>query len=346
MAVARNAMVLVTGGAGYVGSVVVPTLLSRGYRVRVVDSGWFGLDHVPAEAELIAGDILEFDIAWLRGVDAVIHLAGLSNDPMAAFSPSLNYMLNAAGAGIVGQAARDAGVARFILSSTCSVYGLDDQTVVSEEHPVNPKSPYAVSKVMAERQLACLADENFRPIVLRMGTVVGWSPRMRFDLVTNAMIKSALTDRKIVIHNPRLWRPLIDVEDAARAYVAALDADLTVAGVFNVATRNYRLQELAETVASSLTEFNVTVALEVQAEQGLRSYRVATDKAETVLHFHPAKTMATTVKEVMERLIANSVVDLDDARYYNIRQMQRLMAQGILHENGSRPTQAAVAASA
>jgi nucleoside-diphosphate-sugar epimerase len=346
MVSARNATVLVTGGAGYVGSVVVPTLLSRGYGVRVVDSGWFGLDHVPAEAELIAGDILDFDVAWLRGIDAVIHLAGLSNDPMAAFSPTLNYMLNAAGAGIVGQAARDAGVPRFILSSTCSVYGLDDKTLVSEEHPVNPKSPYAVSKVMAERQLACLADENFRPIVFRMGTVVGWSPRMRFDLVTNAMIKSALTDRKIVIHNPRLWRPLIDVEDAARAYVAALEADLAVAGVFNIATRNYRLQELAETVATSLTEFNVTVALEVEAQQGLRSYRVATDKAETVLHFQPAKTMATTVREVMERLIANSVVDLDDARYYNVRQMQRLMAQGILHENGSRPTRAAVAASA
>jgi nucleoside-diphosphate-sugar epimerase len=167
---------------------------------------------------------------------------------------------------------------------------------------------------------------------------------MRFDLVTNSMVKSAVTERKIVIHNPRLWRPLIDVDDAARAYLAALEADLGITGIFNIATRNYNLQELAETVFGALREFDLSVTLEVQAQQGLRSYRVCTDKAKAVLHFEPAKTMASTVREIMGHLIARSVVHLDDPRYYNIRQMEVLMAAGLLDDGGDRRTILASAA--
>jgi nucleoside-diphosphate-sugar epimerase len=324
--------VLITGGAGFVGSVLTSHLLGKGHAVRVVDRGFFGLDHVDVRAEVIDGDIIDFGTDWLDGMDAVVHLAGLSNDPMAAFSPRLNYMFNAAGAAIVAQAAKSAGISRFVLGSTCSVYGTDDKQLVDEDRPTNPPYPYAISKLMAERALECLSDRQFRPIILRKGTVVGWSPRMRFDLVTNSMIKSAVTERRIVIHNPRLWRPLIDVEDAARAYMAALEADLAVTGTFNIATRNYNLQELAETVASALVEFDLSVTLDVQAQQGIRSYRVRTDKARTVLHFEPAKTMTTTVREVMGHLIAKSLVNLDDPRYYNIKQMEVLMAQGRLDD--------------
>jgi nucleoside-diphosphate-sugar epimerase len=330
MVSARSGTVLVTGGAGYVGSVVVPTLLSRGYRVRVIDSGWFGLDHVPPEAELISGDILDFDASWLDGVGAVIHLAGLSNDPMAAFSPTLNYIVNAAGAGIVGQAARDAGVRRFIFSSTCSVYGVNDETVVTEEHPVSPKYPYAVAKVMAERQLACLADRDFRPIVLRMGTVVGWSPRMRFDLVTNAMIKTALKERRIVVDNPVLWRPLIDVEDAARAYVCALEADISISEIFNIASENYLIGHLAAIVRETLEEFGVSAAIETQHRPGGRSYRVQTEKATQVLGFRPTKSMPSTIREIFSQLVSRSITNLEDPAFYNIRQMQKLMEEGLL----------------
>lgn len=325
--------VLVTGGAGFIGSVLTSLLIDEGHRVRVVDCGFFGLDHVDTRAEVIDGDILEFSPDWLDGIDAVVHLAGLSNDPMAAFSPRLNYMLNAAGAAIVAQATKTARISRFVLGSTCSVYGTDDDQLVDEDHPTHPTYPYAISKLMAERMLACLADDQFRPIILRKGTVVGWSPRMRFDLVTNSMVKSAITERRIVIHNPGLWRPLIDVEDAARAYMASLEADLGVAGIFNIATRNYRLQELAESVAGALIEFDLNVTLEVQAREGLRSYRVRTDKAKAILRFEPAKTMRSTVKKIMQHLISGSVVHLDDPRYYNIRQMEVLMAQGRLGDN-------------
>jgi nucleoside-diphosphate-sugar epimerase len=328
--------VLITGGAGFVGSVLTPLLIDQGHGVRVVDRGFFGLDHLDNRAEVIEGDILAFSLEWLDGIDAVVHLAGLSNDPMADFSPRLNYMLNAAGAAIVAQATKSARISRFVLGSTCSVYGRDDEVLVDEDRPTNPPFPYAISKLMAERAIGCLSDEEFRPIILRKGTVVGWSPRMRFDLVTNAMVKTAITERKIVIHNPGLWRPLIDVEDAARAYLAALEADLTVTGIFNISTRNYNLQELAQTVAETLLEFNLGITLEVQARKGLRSYRVSTDKAKAMLRFEPTKSMATTVREVMNHLVAGSIVYLDDPRYYNIRQMELLMAQGLLDDDRPR----------
>ena len=317
--------VLVTGGAGYVGSVLVPVLLDRGYRVRVVDCSMFGLAHVDPRAEVIAGDVLTFENFWLEDVDAVIHLAGLSNDPMAAFSPSLNYVLNAAGTAVVAHAAKEAGVARFILSSTCSVYGLNDASEIDEEHPAEPSFPYAVSKLMAERCLACLTDDGFRPIVLRKGTVVGWSPRMRFDLVTNAMIKSAFTEKVITVHNPSLWRPLIDVEDAARAYLRALDADLSVTGIFNIASENYTIGRLADEVASTLREFDIDVPLVINRREDLRSYRVSTSKAALILDFRPSISMRETVRRIVNNIMATSLSNFNDPLYHNVEQMKRVL---------------------
>jgi nucleoside-diphosphate-sugar epimerase len=345
--------VLVTGGAGYVGSALTRALISRGDNVRVIDCGFFGLDHVDPKAEVIAGNILEFDPEWLDGVSAVVHLAGLSNDPMAAFSPSLNYILNAGGAAIVAQAAKDAGVRRFIFSSTCSVYGVDDTSTLNEDHPARPQFPYAISKLMAERLFACLTDDEFRPIVLRKGTVVGCSPRMRFDLVTNAMVKTAVTEGKIVIHNPDLWRPLIDIEDACGAYLRALDADLSVTGIFNISAHNFTLDELGEVVARGVRDFGIDVVVHREHRPDLRSYRVETNKAARVLKFVPKKPMSQTVKELVVVVMAKPKSELEHRRYYNIRQMQHLIAEGILqrtghtnggHVNGS--AQAVVAVSA
>lgn len=326
--------VLVTGGAGYVGSVLVPMLLRNGYAVRVVDCGWFGLDHVDPDAELVRGDVLHFEDDWLANVDAVIHLAGLSNDPMAAFSPTLNYMLNATGPAIVAQAAKEAGIRRFIFSSTCSIYGMDDSLEVTEEHPVRPKFPYAISKLMAERVFSCLEDDQFRPIVLRKGTVVGWSPRMRFDLVTNAMVKSAITEHRVVVHSSGLWRPLIDVQDASNAYLRALEADLSISGIFNIAARNYRIDELAVAVAQTIGEFSARPQLQVHARPDVRSYRVNTDKAGYILHFQASKSIEDTVRGIIREIA--SVVDFEDPRYYNIEQMKRLIAGGELTLTGPR----------
>lgn len=322
--------VLVTGGAGYIGSVLTRRLLERGDQVRVVDCGLFGLDHVDPGAELIVGNILAFDPEWLDGIGAVVHLAGLSNDPMAAFSPSLNYTLNAGGAAIVAHSVKAAKISRLVFGSTCSVYGFDESGPLNEEHHAKPPFPYAISKVMAERMLACLTDDEFRPLILRKGTVVGWSPRMRFDLVVNTMIKTGLVDGRIVIHNPDLWRPLIDVEDAAAAYMRALDTDPRISGIFNVAAHNYRLEEIAAAVQAGLAAHGVEVVVHTEHRADVRSYRVDTSKAASVLGFKADKALEQTVDEVVKRSTALTREELSDPRHYNIKQMERLMADGTI----------------
>jgi nucleoside-diphosphate-sugar epimerase len=317
--------ILVTGGAGYVGSVVVPAALAQGHSVRVVDFGMFGLGHVDRRAEVIPGDIIDCQSEWFEGMDAVIHLAGLSNDPMAGLSPGLNYLFNAAGAAIVAHAAKAAGVSRFILGSTCSVYGFSDSEEVDEDYPARPAFPYAVSKLMAERGVMCLGDEHFRPVILRKGTVVGWSPRMRFDLVTNTMVRTALTKGRIVVHNAHLWRPLIDVNDAAAAYVCAIECDPDVTGIFNIAQRNYSMGELAEEVALALEEFELRVPIVLDNRQDVRSYRVSTKRALDVLGFRAARPMRETVLDIMRGIAEEGITDFDSPQYNNVDQMKRIL---------------------
>jgi nucleoside-diphosphate-sugar epimerase len=318
--------VLVTGGAGYVGAVLVPTLLERGYQVRVVDLGLFGAGHLPPDAELIVADVIDFDDAWLDDVDAVIHLAGLSNDPMADFSPRLNYLYNAASAAIAAHAAKAAGIGRFVLASSCSVYGLNDAAEVDEDHPVSPRFPYAVSKLMAERALLCLADETFHPIILRKGTVVGWSPRMRYDLAANVMLKTALTQSKILVHNPSLWRPFIDVRDVASAYVRALDADPALQGVFNIALDNFTIGRLADAVAATLRERGILVPVEIERRRDLRSYRVSLRKAQEVLDFRASISMEESVGVMLDHITRDEQADFENLIYTNVEWLRANIA--------------------
>jgi nucleoside-diphosphate-sugar epimerase len=321
--------VLLTGGAGYIGAILTPMLLKRGYEVRLVDSGIFGFDTVPADVELIKKDILFFDDSWLKGVDVVLHLAGLSNDPMAELFPHTNYLTNAAGTAIIAEASKRAGIQRFIFASTCSVYGLADKSIVDEETIAQPRFPYGISKLMAERSLECLADDEFRPIMLRKGTVVGWSPRMRFDLVVNTMIKTALTQKKITVHNPSLWRPLLDVQDAAEAYLRAVDADEDVSGTFNIAYDNFTIGRLADEVAEALREFDIDVSLEIQKRRDVRSYRVSTQKAVEVLDYHPRVSMKDSAREIIRNLVTDGHIDLENPKYVNVEWMKLTMENGL-----------------
>lgn len=324
--------ILVTGGAGYLGSVLVPTLLARGYDVRVVDIGLFGVNHLPEDAEVILGDVLDFDEAWLDGVQAVIHLAGLSNDPMAEFSPRLNYLLNSASPAIVATAAKKAGIKRFIFASTCSVYGLSDSREMGEDDPVSPCPPYPVSKLMAERALLCLTDDTFLPIILRKGTVVGWSSRMRYDLVVNTMVKTAITQGKIVVYTPSQWRPIIDVRDVATAYVRALDSDPTTTGIFNIAYDNYTIGRLADEVAATLQEHGITAPLDILNRQDQRSYRVSMKKAYSHLDFRASIPPAQSATAVFENL--HDPASLDDPLNLNVEWMKRHLIDGRLEVNG------------
>jgi len=320
--------VLVTGGAGYIGSILVPMLLERGYQVRVVDSGLFGLDHLPPQAEVVVGDILEFREEWLEGVEAVVHLAALSNDPMADFSPRLNYEVNAAGAALVAQMCRRRGISRFVMGSTCSVYGFTEQEV-DEEWEARPSYPYAISKLMAERALQCLEGDGFWPIILRKGTVIGWSPRMRYDLVANTMVKTALTEGRIVVRNPRLWRPILDVRDAAAAYIRALEAPPQVSGVFNVALGNYTVAQIAQEVAEVLSERGIGVRIEHHDLPDVRNYRVSTRRAREVLGFQPSISLKDSVRGMLDKIQAGVNADFDNPRYYNIEWWRRVVEQGL-----------------
>lgn len=317
---------LLTGGAGYIGAVLIPMMLQRGYEVRVVDNGMFGYEALPPGIDLIKADVLDFKSEWLDGVDVVLHLAGLSNEPMAELFPHTNYLTNAAGTGIVAEAAKKAGIRRFIFASTCSVYGFADTAFVDEETPSKPVFPYAISKLMAERALECMADESFRPIMLRKGTVVGWSPRMRFDLVVNTMIKTAITQKKVVVHNPSLWRPLLDVQDAAEAYLRAIDAEDDVTGKFNIAYDNYTIGRLADEVVEVLNEFNIKVQMDIQHRKDVRSYRVSTQKASTVLDYRPRISMKESARRIVRNILMDKI-DINSSKYVNVEWMKQTIGK-------------------
>src|SRR5215467_357650 len=224
--------ILVAGGAGYVGSALIPKLLERGYDVDVVDLFWFG-NALPAEVRIIHRDLFELGAADLKGYDQVIFLAGLSNDPMAEFSPSRNFIFNAAAPAYLCYIAKQAGVRRYIYASSCSVYGYTENELFDEDRPVSSAYPYGISKLQGERAVMQLVDADFSVIALRKGTVSGYSPRMRFDLIINTMFKSAMKGHSITVNNPSIWRPILSIEDAATAYIRSVEANPNTSGIFN-----------------------------------------------------------------------------------------------------------------
>ena len=217
--------ILVAGGAGYIGSAVVPALVERGYDVAVVDLLWFG-NHLPKQVPVACKDIFAVTEQDLQGVDQVIFLAGLSNDPMAEFSPSKNFISNAAAPAYLAYMAKRAGVRRFIYAGSCSVYGYTVNELYDETSPAVSKHPYGISKLQGEQAALQLADESFSVICFRQGTVSGFSPRMRLDLIVNTMFRSALRNGEIDVNNPSIWRPILSIEDAVNAYTRAVEASM------------------------------------------------------------------------------------------------------------------------
>src|SRR6204780_2050582 len=230
--------ILIAGGAGYLGSVLVPKLLDRGYEVDVVDLFWFG-NHLPPQAGIIRKDIFDITVDDLQCYQQVVFLAGLSNDPMAEYSPSQNFIFNAAAPPHLSFLAQKAKRKRDAYASSCSVYGYTDNELFDETRPVSSSYPYGISKLQGEQAVMNLMDESFSVISLRKGTVSGYSPRMRLDLIVNTMFKTALHEGSITINNPAIWRPILAMEDAITAYIRAIEAHETISGIFNVASGNY-----------------------------------------------------------------------------------------------------------
>ena len=275
--------ILVTGTDGYLGCLLAPELLRDGHEVVGVDTGFYKsgwLYHgVEATAQTLAKDIRRLTAADLEGVDAVVHMAELSNDPLGQLSPTITYQINHQGSVRLAQLAKRAGVARFVYMSSCSVYGVADGEV-DETSPVNPQTAYAECKTLVERDLTAMASDTFAPTFLRNATAFGASPRMRFDIVLNNLAGLAWTEKKIaMVSDGTPWRPLVHGLDIAKAIrcVLAAPVELVSGEMFNVGSseQNYRVREIAEIVGAEFPGCEVTFG----ASGGdNRSYRVSFDK--------------------------------------------------------------------
>jgi nucleoside-diphosphate-sugar epimerase len=317
--------VLIVGGAGYLGSVLIPRLLDRGYKVDVVDLFWFG-NHLPRQVGVLNQDLFQLTVEDLQAYDQVVFLAGLSNDPMAEYSPSKNFIFNAAAPAYLAYMAKLAKVKRYIYASSCSVYGYTENELYDETKSVGSTYPYGISKLQGEQAASQLADDNFSVISLRKGTISGYSPRMRLDLIINTMFKTALRDNTITVNNPSIWRPILSIEDAATAYIRAIEANYKISGVFNIASANYTVGEIGDLVKTAIEEhLGKRVNLCIKHIQDFRNYKVSIEKAKNVLSFHPAGD----VKSIVISLIDNQdkFQDWDNPLYSNIQAFKALESE-------------------
>jgi len=340
--------ILVVGGAGYVGSVLVEELLERGLAVRVLDRLYFGDDGlrpVRDRVELVVEDMRTVRPEVLEDVSAVVNLGGLSNDPTAEYNPEANYEMNTVATEKLAQLCKERGVKRYVFSSTCSIYDRgvgngEKDVVLDETADVNPRAAYSRSKFEAERALIQLADDRFCPVILRKGTVFGFSPRMRYDLVVNTFAKDALMKGVITLHfGGEMWRPLVDVRDVARAYIAALEApeEKVHAQIFNLSSGNFRISELALRVREVLRALSIEVDIRPDyGYKGVRNYRVTSDKIERVLGVRPRVSVEESVENMVTQIRAHGMTDFDNPKYYNIRWMRFLEeAQRVIEVTGS-----------
>ena len=314
--------ILVAGGAGYIGSVLVPKLAERGYHVDVLDLLWFG-NHLPKEINVIEKDVINVKEEDLKGYDQVLFLAGLSNDPMAEYSPAKNFVDNGSSPTYLAYIAKRAGVKRFIHGGSCSVYGYTVNEFYDETSPTISNYPYGISKLQGEFGALRIKSDGFSVIALRQGTVGGYSPRMRLDLVVNAMFKSAIVDGIITVNNPAIWRPILAIEDAASAYIRSIEANLEISGIFNVASGNYTVGEIADFVKDGVEEYlGNRPKLDIKHIEDFRNYKVSIKKAKEVLSFKPRYNITNMVKDLAEGL--QEFKDMDNPKYFNIQTFKNI----------------------
>lgn len=307
--------VLIAGGAGFIGSALVPRLIELGYEVKVIDLLWFG-NYLPIE--VIQKDLFGCTEEDIKGFDEFIFLAGLSNDPMAEYSPAQNFISNGALPTYLAYLCKRAGVKRFIYASSASVYGFTDRLVSEYDKPVS-NYPYGISKLHGEQGVLQLQDENFSVVVLRQGTVCGYSPRVRMDLIVNTMFKSAL-EGKITVNNPNIWRPVYDIRDCVESYVKVLESNAH--GIFNIAGGNFTVLAIAYIVQKTLEDLGLEVKVEINKVPDKRNYKISCDKAEKVLKFEPQYKIADIVMDLWNH--RDQMGDLNQDKYYNIRVFKNL----------------------
>lgn len=329
--------VLVTGGAGYIGVVLTKELIHRGYDVRILDKMYFGsepLNELEKRVEIVQGDIRNFDESILKDVKQVIHLASLSNDPTADFNPKANHEMNTIGTRKLAEMCAKKGINRLTYASSASIYdkGINSGgEIQDEESEVTPKTAYSTSKYEGEVELLKVMEKNpdFSPVILRQGTVYGYSPRMRFDLVVNTMVKSAFTNGVLnVFCNGSQWRPLVDVKDVSKAHISCLEAkNEDVKGeIFNVCEGNYQMIDLAHRIKYALKEIiPVSVEVDYGEDRIDRSYQISGSKLENVLGFRYNISPEEAAVDIAKRIKKGWIKDLENPINYNIRWMEFLV---------------------
>ncbi len=332
--------VLVTGHRGYIGSVMCPFLKAAGHDVVGLDTDYYANCSFGSEPESIPGirgDIRDVTVDQLRGFDAVVHLAALSNDPLGNLNPDITYDINERGTLHLAEVAKAAGVKRFLFSSSCSNYGASGgDGMLTEESSFNPVTPYGDSKVKAEQGLQKLADQNFSPVYLRSATAYGFSPKLRFDIVLNNLTAWAVAEGKIMIKSDGTpWRPIVHILDISRAFLSALEAprELIHDQAFNVGRtdQNYRIREIAEIVKETVPNCQVTFAAD--ASPDTRNYRVDCDKIARVLKsFKPEWTAKLGAEQLYQAYLKAGVQvsDFEGPRYKRIDQITMKLASGEL----------------